>query len=52
MTVPNSLLTEADTCRELVTPKLIVAGWNGDPYAIGERRSFAKGRIIVTGGKT
>ena len=51
MTTPNNILTEADTCREFVTPKLIESGWNSAPYAIGEQRSFTNGRIIVTGGK-
>lgn len=44
-------MTEADTCRELVTPKLIDAGWSIAPHGIGEQRSFTNGRIIVTGGK-
>ena len=47
-----NILTEADTCRELVTPKLLEAGWGASPRAIGEQRSFTNGRIIVTGGKT
>ena len=45
------LLTEADTCREFVTPKLLEAGWGVSPHAIGEQRTFTNGRIIVTGGK-
>ncbi len=44
-------MTEADTCREFVTPRLIEAGWGETPHAIGEQRSFTNGRIIVSGGK-
>lgn len=44
-------MTEADTCRELVTPKLLESGWSASPHAIGEQRTFTNGRIIVTGGK-
>jgi len=51
MATQNDILTEADTCRELVTPKLIEAGWGDAPYVIGEQRSFTNGRIIVAGGR-
>ncbi|MBC2741198.1 MAG: DEAD/DEAH box helicase family protein [Thiobacillus sp.] len=44
-------MTEADTCRELVTPKLIDAGWGISPHVIGEQRTFTNGRIIVMGGR-
>ena len=44
-------MTEADTCRELVTPKLVEAGWSATPFAIGEQRSFTNGRIFAAGGK-
>jgi type I restriction enzyme R subunit len=47
----DGVITEADTCREFVTPKLIEAGWGTAPHAIGEQRSFTNGRIIVAGGK-
>lgn len=43
-------LTEADTCRLFVTPALHAAGWGQAPTLIGEQRTFADGRIIVTGG--
>lgn len=46
-----AVMTEADTCRELVTPKLVESGWSASPHAIGEQRSFTNGRIIVAGGK-
>ncbi|MDR2787965.1 MAG: DEAD/DEAH box helicase family protein [Candidatus Accumulibacter sp.] len=47
----NSAFNEADTSREFITPKLIEAGWNTLPHAIGEQRSFTNGRITVTGGR-
>ena len=39
------MLTEADTCRKYVLPKLHAAGWNDDQ--ISEQKSFTDGRIIV-----
>lgn len=47
----DGLITEADTCREFVTPRIAEAGWGTAPHAIGEQRSFTNGRIIVAGGK-
>jgi type I restriction enzyme R subunit len=44
-------MTEADTCREFVTPKLVTAGWGASESVIGEQHSFTNGRIIVAGGK-
>ena len=44
-------MPEADTCRELVTPKLVAAGWGTSESVIGEQHSFTNGRIIVAGGK-
>ncbi|WP_366919523.1 EcoAI/FtnUII family type I restriction enzme subunit R [Hydrocarboniphaga sp.] len=44
-------MTEADTCRELVTPKIVESGWSTSPHSIGEQRSITNGRIIVAGGK-
>lgn len=44
-------MTEADTCREFVTPRLVEAGWSASPHAIGEQRTFTNGCIIVAGGK-
>ena len=44
-------MTEADTCREFVTLKLVAAGWGRSESVIGERHSFTNGRIIVAGGK-
>ena len=45
---PDSL-TEADTCRLFVTPKLVAAGWDGTPHEIAEQRSFTAGRIVLAG---
>lgn len=36
MTATKQIMTEADTCRELVTPKLVVAGWSNAPHVIGD----------------
>ncbi|WP_169199138.1 EcoAI/FtnUII family type I restriction enzme subunit R [Aromatoleum buckelii] len=47
----TGVITEADTCREYVTPRLVEAGWGIAPHVIGEQRSFTNGRIIVAGGK-
>jgi type I restriction enzyme R subunit len=49
--VHNSGMTEADTCRDFVTPKIVQAGWSDAPFAIGEQRTFTNGRIFVAGGK-
>lgn len=44
-----AFLTEADTCRRYVLPKLYAAGWTDEQ--ISEQRSFTDGRIVVTGAK-
>lgn len=44
-----AFLTEADTCRRYVLPKLYAAGWNDDQ--ISEQKSFTDGRIVVAGTK-
>jgi type I restriction enzyme R subunit len=44
-------MTEADTCRELVTPRLVEAGWGAAESVIGKQHSFTNGPIIVAGGK-
>jgi type I restriction enzyme R subunit len=41
--------SEADTCREFVTPAIQVAGWGDHPYEIAEQHSFTDGRIVLTG---
>lgn len=43
------MITEADTCRKYVLPKLYSAGWNDDQ--ISEQKSFTDGRIVVVGSK-
>ena len=42
-------LTEADTCRKYVLPKLYAAGW--DDERISEQKTFTDGRIVLTGNK-
>jgi type I restriction enzyme R subunit len=44
------VITEADTCRKYVLPKLYAAGWNDDQ--ISEQKSFTDGRIVPLGTKT
>lgn len=43
------MITEADTCRMYVLPKLREAGWTDDQ--IREQKYFTDGRIVVTGRK-
>jgi type I restriction enzyme R subunit len=43
------MITEADTCRKYVLPKLYEAGWSDDQ--ISEQKTFTDGRIIVIGKK-
>ncbi|MDO8973951.1 EcoAI/FtnUII family type I restriction enzme subunit R [Reyranella sp.] len=42
-------MTEADTCRRYVVPKLQGAGWDTDPHSIAEQRTITDGRIIPVG---
>ena len=46
------MITEADTCRKYVLPKLIQAGWDDDPHSFTEQKTFTDGRIVVAGNKT
>lgn len=46
------MVTEADTCRKFIVPKLQAAGWDDAPCAIQEQRSFTDGRVIFVGGAT
>ena len=39
-------LTEADTCRKLVVPKLQAAGWDSEPHSIAEQRTITAGAIV------
>jgi len=43
------VITEADTCRKYILPKLYAAGWNDDQ--ISEQKSFTDGRILVVGNR-
>jgi type I restriction enzyme M protein len=40
------MITEADTCRKYVVPKLQLAGWDRHPHSITEQKTFTDGRII------
>src|SRR5882724_2091369 len=42
-------LSEADTCRKFVVPKLVAAGWDSDPHTIAEQRTVTDGRIVPVG---
>ncbi len=42
-------MTEADTCRTYVLPKLYAAGWTDDQ--IREQRTFTDGCIVAAGKK-
>lgn len=39
-------MTEADTCREFVTPKLVEAAWGATESVIGEQHSFTNGQML------
>jgi type I restriction enzyme R subunit len=43
------MITEADTCRKYVLPKLMDAGWDHDPHSFTEQKTFTDGRIIGSG---
>jgi type I restriction enzyme R subunit len=45
------MITEADTCRKYVLPKLIEAGWDNEPHSFTEQKTFTDGRIVVAGTK-
>ena len=42
-------MTEADTCRKWVVPKLQAAGWDDEPHSIAEQRTITDGRIVPVG---
>ncbi|MBI4203842.1 MAG: DEAD/DEAH box helicase family protein [Betaproteobacteria bacterium] len=42
-------LSEADTCRKFVVPKLQAAGWDNEPHSIAEQRTITDGRIVPVG---
>ncbi len=43
------MLSEADTCRKFVTPKLQKAGWDTEPHALAEQRAITDGRVVLVG---
>lgn len=43
------MITEADTCRKYVLPKLRDAGWTDDQ--INEQKTFTDGKVLVIGNK-
>ena len=42
-------MTEADTCRKFVVPKLQAVGWDTEPHSIAEQRTITDGRIVPVG---
>ena len=42
-------MSEADTCRKYVVPKLQAVGWDNEPYSIAEQRTITDGRIVPRG---
>ena len=42
-------VSEADTCRKFVVPKLVAAGWDNEPSSIAEQRTITDGRVIPVG---
>ena len=46
------MITEADTCRKYILPRLIQSGWDNEPHSFTEQKTFTDGRIVVTGEKT
>jgi type I restriction enzyme R subunit len=45
------MITEADTCRKYVLPKLVQSGWDNDLHSFTERTTFTDGRIVLIGEK-
>jgi type I restriction enzyme R subunit len=45
------MITEADTCRKYVLPRLVAAGWDNDPHSFTEQKTITDGRIVVIGDK-
>lgn len=41
------MITEADTCRKYVLPKLEKAGWDTEPHSFTEQKTFTDGRPLV-----
>jgi type I restriction enzyme R subunit len=49
MNADGDMLSEADTCRKFVVPRLQALGWDNEPHSIAEQRTITDGRIIPTG---
>jgi len=45
------MITEADTCRKYVLPRLLEAGWDDEPHSFTEQRTFTDGRVITVGSR-
>ena len=45
------MITEADTCRKYILPKVIQSGWDNDPHSFAEQKTFTDGRIVLLGEK-
>lgn len=45
------MANEADTCRRLITPKLVSAGWDTGPHVLREQHPITDGRIIPVGSR-
>lgn len=45
------VITEADTCRRYVLPKLNASGWDRAPHSFTEQKTFTDGRIVLAGSK-
>jgi type I restriction enzyme R subunit len=45
------MITEADTCRKYVLPKLVEVGWDNEPHSFTEQKTFTDGRIVAIGQK-
>ncbi|MBZ0299791.1 MAG: hypothetical protein K8J31_08630, partial [Anaerolineae bacterium] len=45
--MPQTDYNEADTCLNLINPKLFQAGWHEPPHSLTRERPFTDGRIIV-----
>lgn len=43
------MLSESDTCRKFITPKLQEVGWDTEPHSLAEQRPITDGRVIVVG---
>jgi type I restriction enzyme R subunit len=43
------MLSEADTCRKHVVPKLQAVGWDNEPHSIAEQRTITDGRVVPVG---